>query len=193
MGDSSIYCSLELPAAPQVQDDSRGKLKAVLQRPRLSCLVMVALGLLTVILMSLLIYQRILCCGSFGLGSKDSACAHCPSCPSLWMRNGSHCYYFSMEKKDWNSSLKFCADKGSHLLTFPDNQGVNPFQEYLGQDFYWIGLRNTDGWRWEGGPALSLRILSNSLIQRCGAIHRAGLQASSCEVDLQWICKKVLY
>ncbi|GAB1291244.1 Killer cell lectin-like receptor subfamily G member 1 [Apodemus speciosus] len=168
MGDSSIYCSLELPAAPQVQDDSRPrrKLKAVLHRPRLSCLVMVALGLLIVILMSLLIYQRILCCGSSGLGSKDSACSHCPSCPSLWMRNGSHCYYFSVEKRDWNSSLKFCADKGSHLLTFPDNQGVaesqveelsNPFQQYLNQDFYWIGLRNIDGWRWEGGPALGLR------------------------------------
>ncbi|EDK99675.1 killer cell lectin-like receptor subfamily G member 1 [Mus musculus] len=188
MADSSIYSTLELPEAPQVQDESRWKLKAVLHRPHLSRFAMVALGLLTVILMSLLMYQRILCCGS-----KDSTCSHCPSCPILWTRNGSHCYYFSMEKKDWNSSLKFCADKGSHLLTFPDNQGVKLFGEYLGQDFYWIGLRNIDGWRWEGGPALSLRILTNSLIQRCGAIHRNGLQASSCEVALQWICKKVLY
>ncbi|XP_034368454.1 killer cell lectin-like receptor subfamily G member 1 [Arvicanthis niloticus] len=187
MTDSPIYSTLELPGPPQVQDDSRWKLKAVLHRPCFSYFVMVALGLLTVILMSLLMYQRILCCGS-----KDSTFAHCPSCPNLWMRNGSHCYYFSIEKKDWNSSLKFCADKGSNLLTFPDNQGMNPLQEYLGQDFYWIGLRNIDGWRWEGGPALSLRILTNSLIQKCGAIHRAGLQASSCEVALQWICKKVL-
>lgn len=36
---------------------------AVLQRPRLSCLVTVALGLLTVILLSLVMYQRILYCG----------------------------------------------------------------------------------------------------------------------------------
>uniref|UniRef100_A0A8C6IEB1 Killer cell lectin-like receptor subfamily G member 1 n=1 Tax=Mus spicilegus TaxID=10103 RepID=A0A8C6IEB1_MUSSI len=119
MADSSIYSTLELPEAPRVQDASRWKLKAVLHRPRLSCVAMVAFGLLTVILMSLLMYQRILCCGS-----KDSTRSHCPSCPILWTRNGSHCYYFSMEKKDWNSSLKFCADKGSHLLTFPDNQGV---------------------------------------------------------------------
>lgn len=33
----------------------------------------------------------------------------------------------------------------------------NLFREYLGPDFYWVGLRNTDGWRWEDGSALSLR------------------------------------
>lgn len=42
-------------------------------------------------------------------------------------------------------------------------------------------------------PLISYRILSNSLIQRCGAIHRSGLQASSCEVPLQWICKKAIH
>ncbi|XP_021021551.1 killer cell lectin-like receptor subfamily G member 1 [Mus caroli] len=183
MADSSIYSTLELPEAPQVQDESRWKLKAVLHRPRLSCFAMVALGLLTVILMSLLMYQRILCCGS-----KDSTCSHCPSCPILWTRNGSHCYYFSMEKKDWNSSLKFCADKGSHLLTFPDNQGVSPFQLYRGFFFYPAGYQKRPMM-----PLVSYRILTNSLIQRCGAIHRNGLQASSCEVALQWICKKVLH
>ncbi|XP_032763292.1 killer cell lectin-like receptor subfamily G member 1 [Rattus rattus] len=187
MADNSIYSTLELPAAPRVQDDSRWKLKAVLHRPCVSYLVMVALGLLTVILMSLLLYQRTLCCGS-----KGFMCSQCSRCPNFWMRNGSHCYYFSMEKRDWNSSLKFCADKGSHLLTFPDNQGVNLFQEYVGEDFYWIGLRNIDGWRWEDGPALSLSILSNSVVQKCGTIHRCGLHASSCEVALQWICEKVL-
>nr|XP_038965003.1 killer cell lectin-like receptor subfamily G member 1 [Rattus norvegicus] len=129
---------------------------------------------------------------SFLLGSKGFMCSQCSRCPNLWMRNGSHCYYFSMEKRDWNSSLKFCADKGSHLLTFPDNQGVNVLQKYLGKDFYWIGLRNKNNWRREDGPALSLSILSNSMVQKCGTIHRCGLHASSCEVALQWICEKVL-
>ncbi|XP_003509276.1 killer cell lectin-like receptor subfamily G member 1 [Cricetulus griseus] len=185
MADSDIYCTLELPATPQVQEDSRSKLRALFRRLPLSCLVTVALGLLTVILVGLLMCQRIPCCGS-----KDSVCAHCPSCPNLWMRNGSHCYYFSTEKKDWNSSLEFCADKGSHLLMFLDDEEVIPFQKYLDNDFYWIGLRKTDGWRWEGGPILSLRIVSNSLIQTCGTIHKDGLQASSCEVPLRWICQK---
>ncbi|EDM02001.1 rCG30200 [Rattus norvegicus] len=94
MADNSIYSTLELPAAPRVQDDSRWKVKAVLHRPCVSYLVMVALGLLTVILMSLLLYQRTLCCGS-----KGFMCSQCSRCPNLWMRNGSHCYYFSMEKR----------------------------------------------------------------------------------------------
>ncbi|KAL1764989.1 killer cell lectin-like receptor subfamily G member 1 [Sigmodon hispidus] len=189
MTDSAIYCTLELPADPQVQDDSRLKPKADSHRPRtLSCLVIVALGLLTVILVSLLLCQWILC-----RGSKDSVCAHCPRCPDLWMRNGSHCYYFSVEKKDWNSSLEFCADKDSHFLTFPDDQKAVPFREHLGNDFYWIGLRYKDVWRWEDGSVLSFRIQSNSLVQRCGTIHRTGLHASSCEVSLQWICKKTIH
>ncbi|XP_041500936.1 killer cell lectin-like receptor subfamily G member 1 [Microtus oregoni] len=189
MTDSDIYCTLELPAAPQVPDGSRSKLKAVLQRPRLSCLVMVALGLLTVILLSLVMYQRILYCGH----KNCPSCPSCPSCPDLWVRNGSHCYYFSVEKKDWNSSLEFCVNRGSHLLTFLDDQEVIPIRKHLDKTFYWIGLRNKDGWRWEDGPVLSLRIFSNSLIQRCGTIHRTGLQASSCEVPLQWICKKAVH
>lgn len=42
-------------------------------------------------------------------------------------------------------------------------------------------------------PLIAYRIASNSVIQRCGAINRAGLQASSCEVPLQWICKKAIH
>lgn len=61
-------------------------------------------------------------CVLFLLGSKH--CPSCPSCPDLWVRNGSHCYYFSVDKKDWNSSLEFCVDRGSHLLTFLDDQEV---------------------------------------------------------------------
>jgi hypothetical protein len=56
------------------------------------------------------------------LGSKDSTYASCPSCPDLWRRYGDHCYYFSVEKKDWNSSLEFCTTKDSHLLMLTDNQ-----------------------------------------------------------------------
>nr|XP_031526555.1 killer cell lectin-like receptor subfamily G member 1 isoform X4 [Vicugna pacos]XP_031526556.1 killer cell lectin-like receptor subfamily G member 1 isoform X4 [Vicugna pacos] len=55
-------------------------------------------------------------------GFKFSTCASCPSCPDLWVRYGDHCYYFSVEKKDWNSSLEFCLAKDAHLLMLTDNQ-----------------------------------------------------------------------
>lgn len=98
-----------------------------------------------------------------------------------------------MEEKDWNSSLDFCLAEESHLLMFIDNQEMNMLKSFLNKDFYWIGLRRNSDWRWEDGSALNLsRILSNSMVQRCGVISKDGvIQASSCEVHLQWICKKV--
>ncbi|XP_047599002.1 killer cell lectin-like receptor subfamily G member 1 isoform X4 [Lutra lutra] len=135
------------------------------------------------------------------------------------MKNGNYCYYFSMEKKDWKSSLEFCLAKDSHLLEFTDRQEMEEVamaeveevaacvllkdfdgflshieslvKQLLKDDFYWIGLRNEAGWRWGDGSPLNISsIISNNLIQKCGAINGNGLQASSCEVSLPWICKK---
>ncbi|XP_008823717.1 killer cell lectin-like receptor subfamily G member 1 [Nannospalax galili] len=188
MADSTIYCTLEFPATSQGREDCRPQPKAVFSRRRsLPCLMAVALGLVTVILLSILVYQQILC-----YGSKDSTCDRCLSCPNLWLRNGSNCYYFSVKKKNWNSSLEFCTDKDSDLLMLKDSQEMYLFQDSLNQEFHWIGLRNNSGWKWEDGSVLNSRINSNSLVQKCGAINKSGLQASSCEVPLQWICKKVI-
>ncbi|KAM5254719.1 killer cell lectin-like receptor subfamily G member 1 isoform 2-T2 [Hipposideros larvatus] len=152
-----------------------------------SCHVAIVLGLVSAILLSLLLFKWILC-----QGSTYSTCASCPNCPYFWMEYGGHCYYFSLEKKDWNSSLEFCLGKGSHLLMFTDNQEMNLLKSSLNENFYWIGLRNNSGWRWEDGSVLNIsRIISNSLVQKCGAINKHGLSASSCEVLLQWVCKKV--
>ncbi|KAM9229036.1 killer cell lectin-like receptor subfamily G member 1 [Dugong dugon] len=184
--DSAIY-SLELPTAPQVHNDYRQQQKASCSRPSLSCYVATALGLLTVILTSLLLHRWILC-----EGSSYPTCANCPSCPDLWMTYGDHCYYFSVDKNDWNSSLEFCLAKDSHLLMLRDNQEMSFLKNFLHDDFHWVGLRNNFGWRWEDGSALNFsRISSNSFVQTCGVINKNGLQASSCEVLLQWVCKKV--
>ncbi|XP_057560124.1 killer cell lectin-like receptor subfamily G member 1 [Hippopotamus amphibius kiboko] len=186
MTDNLIYSELALSTASQAQNDCRWQQKASSSRSRLSY-VAIALGLLCAILVSLLLFQWILC-----RGSKFSTCAGCPGCPDLWMWYGDHCYYFSVEKKNWNSSLEFCLAKDAHLLMFKDNQEMFPLQNFLSQDFYWIGLRNNSGWRWEDGSVLNAsRILANSLVQKCGTISRGGLQASSCEVALPWVCKKV--
>uniref|UniRef100_A0A9L0RI69 Killer cell lectin like receptor G1 n=1 Tax=Equus caballus TaxID=9796 RepID=A0A9L0RI69_HORSE len=176
----------ELSTERQAQNDSRPQPKAS-SRSLLSCHVAVAFGLLSALLASLLLFQWTLC-----QGSKYSTCAHCPSCPDLWIRYGDHCYYFSVETKNWTSSLKFCLGKDSHLLMFTDKQEMNLLKSFLNEKFYWIGLRNNSGWRWEDGSTLNFsRILSNSLVQKCGAISGNGLQASSCEAPLHWVCKKV--
>uniref|UniRef100_A0A8C8YVW3 Killer cell lectin like receptor G1 n=1 Tax=Prolemur simus TaxID=1328070 RepID=A0A8C8YVW3_PROSS len=187
MTDSVIYSMLEFPTASQAQNDYRPQQEASSSRLSPSCRVAIALGLLTAILTSLLLYQWIR-----GQGSTDSTCTSCPSCPDLWMRYGSHCYYFSVEKKDWMSSQEFCLAKDAHLLMFTDTQEMSLLKDFINKDFHWIGLRNSSGWRWEDGSTLnSSRIVSNSFVQKCGTISKEGLQASSCEVPLLWICKKV--
>lgn len=186
MTDNVVYSVLEFSTAPQAQNDHRLQPKAS-SRSSLSCYVAVALGLLGVILASLLLFQWILC-----QGSTVSTCASCPSCPDLWMGHGDYCYYFSVEKKDWNSSWEFCLAKDAHLFMFRDNQEMVLIQNFLQNDFYWIGLRNTSDWRWEDGSALNTsKISSNSYVQKCGTISKDGLLASSCEVPLPWVCKKV--
>ncbi|XP_042103500.1 killer cell lectin-like receptor subfamily G member 1 [Ovis aries] len=79
--------------------------------------VALALGLLSTILASMLLLQWILY-----WGSKLPTYAGCPHCPDLWMGHGDHCYYFSVEKKSWNSSLEFCLAKDAHLLMFKDSK-----------------------------------------------------------------------
>ncbi|XP_066119821.1 killer cell lectin-like receptor subfamily G member 1 isoform X1 [Saccopteryx bilineata] len=186
MVDNVVYSVLEWPAAPQAQNDCQPQQKASSRVP-LSCRVAITLGILSVILVGFLLLKWTLC-----KGSKDSTCASCPSCPDFWMGYGNHCYYFSLEKKNWNSSLEFCLAKDSHLLMCTDNQEMNSLKSFLNKDFYWIGLRKNSDWRWEDGSALNTpRIISNSMVQKCGALNENGLQASSCEVPLQWVCKKV--
>ncbi|XP_029810074.1 killer cell lectin-like receptor subfamily G member 1 [Suricata suricatta] len=118
--------------------------------------------------------------------------AICPSCPDFWVRYGEHCYYFSLKKTDWDSSLEFCLAEGSQLLMLTGKQEMSLLQPFLKDDFYWIGLKNNSGWRWEDGSALNFSmVLSNSVVQKCGTFSKNGLLASGCEVLLQWVCKKV--
>ncbi|XP_044929364.1 killer cell lectin-like receptor subfamily G member 1 isoform X3 [Mustela putorius furo] len=185
--DNGIYFTFPLSTEPQTQNDCRPQQKVSPRFP-LSHRVAIVLGVLNIIFVCLLLVQWIHC-----RGSSRASCANCCSCPDLFMKNGNYCYYFSLEKKDWNASLEFCLDKDSHLLEFTDRWEMSLLLRFLKNDFYWIGLRNKSGWRWEDGSPLKISsIVSNSLIQKCGAINQHHLQAASCEALLPWICKKSL-
>ncbi|CAI9166206.1 unnamed protein product [Rangifer tarandus platyrhynchus] len=187
MTDNVTYSVIKSPAEPQAQKDDRRQQKASSSRSPRSYHVAIALGLLSIILASMLLLQWILY-----QGSKFSTYAGCPHCPDFWMGYGDHCYYFSVEKRSWNSSLEFCLAKDAYLLMCKDQKEMIQLQNFLSQEYYWIGLRDSSGWRWEDGSALNTsRIASNSLVQKCGTIGKGGLQASSCEVQLPWVCKKV--
>ncbi|XP_065279366.1 killer cell lectin-like receptor subfamily G member 1 [Emys orbicularis] len=115
-----------------------------------------------------------------------------PGCPDQWFGYRSSCYYFSKMKKDWNSSQASCSAEGSHLLVISDAKKMDLF---LGMHikYHWIGLRNStgSGWTWEDGSKLNnTKVISNSPVQHCGVLVMGALQASSCAVDLPWICEK---
>ncbi|XP_055250837.1 killer cell lectin-like receptor subfamily G member 1 [Moschus berezovskii] len=171
---------------PQFQNKKYLSLASSLRFPR-SYYVSIALGLLSTILASMLLLQWILY-----RDSKFYTCTRCVPCPDLWFGYGDNCYYFSVDKMNWNSSLEFCLSEDAHLLIFKDKKEMIHVQNRLSQEFYWIGLRKSSGWRWEDGSALNVsRITSNSFVQKCGTVSKDGLHASSCEVALPWICKKV--
>ncbi|KAM7116503.1 killer cell lectin-like receptor subfamily G member 1 [Molossus nigricans] len=176
MIDNAIYSELELSTALGAQENYRPQQKGDLTNFFLQALSVLPDG------NSFWVSEYHPC-------SSYSACASCPSCPDFWTRYGDHCYYFSVEK-DWNSSLQFCLAKDSQLLIFTDNQEMNMLKSFFNKEFYWVGLRNNSGWRWEDGSTLNSRILSNSVVQKCGAINIYGLRASSCELLFLWVCKK---
>ncbi|XP_060046098.1 killer cell lectin-like receptor subfamily G member 1 [Erinaceus europaeus] len=182
MIENDIYSSAQITTAPQTQRDYRPRQNDSLWSP-LFRLVVIPLWLLAAVLLSLLIYKWSLCIGS--------SCASCPSCPDFWMKHGNNCYYFSLEKKTWNSSLEFCLANDSNLFMLTDSKEKQLLKNILNFNFYWIGLRKNLNWRWLDGSAIdSSRIFTNSLVQNCGAINQDGIHASSCEFPLQWICKK---
>ncbi|XP_044796994.1 killer cell lectin-like receptor subfamily G member 1 isoform X8 [Bubalus bubalis] len=148
MTDNVTYSIIKSSAARQALKDDRWQQEASSSRSPRSYHVAIALGLLSTILASMLLLQWIL--------YRGSKCAGCPHCPDLWMGYGDHCYYFSVEKKSWNSSLEFCLAKDAHLLMFKDSKEMIQLQNLLSQEFYWIGLRNSSGWRWEDGSALNI-------------------------------------
>ncbi|XP_037370275.1 killer cell lectin-like receptor subfamily G member 1 isoform X2 [Talpa occidentalis] len=112
------------------------------------------------------------------------------------MKYGDHCYYFSVKEMNWTSSREFCIAQNSSLLVLTDKEMADNllFKDFFNEHFYWIGLRNNSGWKWEDGTIPNnLRIVSNSLVQKCGTIKKGDLlQASSCEVNLRWVCRRLL-
>ncbi|NWY46548.1 KLRG1 protein, partial [Sylvia atricapilla] len=117
-----------------------------------------------------------------------------PACPEQWVAYRGSCYFFSTEKKDWNSSRESCRAQGAHLLVIRDTWDKDLFK-HIRPKYFWIGLRNrsSSGWIWEDGSVLSdPKVQSNSAVQNCAVLMEGLFHASSCEVMAQWICEKAL-
>ncbi|CAM4440702.1 killer cell lectin-like receptor subfamily G member 1 isoform X2 [Caretta caretta] len=116
----------------------------------------------------------------------------CLGCPDQWVQYRDSCYYFSKEKKDWNSSWNFCSAQDSGLLVISDNREKNLFLGIHAEE-HWIGLTNFNGsgWAWEDGSTFNdIKVTSNSPVQHCAVLLKDALHASSCAVPFLCICEK---
>ncbi|NWZ62515.1 KLRG1 protein, partial [Acrocephalus arundinaceus] len=117
-----------------------------------------------------------------------------PHCPQQWVAYRGSCYFFSKERKDWNSSQESCRAQGAQLLVITDTWEEDLFKSIQAECF-WIGLRNStsSGWIWEDGSVLSdAKVPFNSVVQNCAVLMKDQIHASSCESPFPWICEKML-
>nr|XP_004611472.1 unnamed protein product [Sorex araneus] len=68
----------------------------------------------------------------------------------LWSCCGEKCYYFSMEKKDWNGCKKICEKYYSTLLKISGKDELRFIQAQIYENYYWIGLHvdEENKWKW---------------------------------------------
>ncbi|OPJ69212.1 hypothetical protein AV530_012318 [Patagioenas fasciata monilis] len=119
----------------------------------------------------------------------------CPHCPEQWVTYRESCYFFSQEKKDWNSSQESCWAQGAHLLVISNTSEIAGLLPEDAHQISLIGLQNRtgSGWTWEDGSKLSgQKVLSNTLVQKCAVLLEGAIHASSCEVFAPRICEKSL-
>ncbi|NWW81994.1 KLRG1 protein, partial [Climacteris rufus] len=117
-----------------------------------------------------------------------------PRCPQQWVAYRGSCYFFSMAKKNWNSSQESCRAEGAHLLVISETWEMDLFKR-IKTNCFWIGLRKStsSGWIWEGGSIFNdTKVPSNSPVQNCAVLINGQFHASSCDFPAPWICEKPL-
>ncbi|XP_067392787.1 killer cell lectin-like receptor subfamily G member 1 [Emydura macquarii macquarii] len=184
MSEEIIYTSVRFSRTPPVCTNDVVTNRAHQRWSSVLCSMAMGAGILIAVMLMVVVVRVV--------WRIDSPCP--PGCPDKWVGYSSNCYFFSKEKKDWNSSQTFCSAEESKLLVISDAKKMDLFS-LMKIDAHWIGLRNrtSTGWVWEDGSKLNkTKVISNSPVQHCGVLWQSTLQASSCEVLQPWICEKSL-
>ncbi|XP_062978352.1 C-type lectin domain family 2 member D-like [Elgaria multicarinata webbii] len=116
---------------------------------------------------------------------------HGPACPDNWIGYEGKCYYFSKEKRNWNSSQRFCLSHNASLLTFSASEEKVFVMRLKAKDIFWIGLKRDPGqpWKWTNGQNSTLEVMGDG--GDCGFLNDESTAISSrCRMELLWICSK---
>ncbi|XP_007660398.1 killer cell lectin-like receptor subfamily B member 1B allele B [Ornithorhynchus anatinus] len=121
------------------------------------------------------------------------------TCPVDWKMYRGQCYWFSKnnEKKTWNQSTAFCAEKKSNL---PKIQNICDLGFLWSQippsTFFRIGLhilRPGANWTWLDGSALDwslFQVKGSTGMNTCAVLSRDGIYSENCDAENPWICQQ---
>ena len=76
------------------------------------------------------------------------------ACEEGWVKNGDHCFYWGIEKKNWADAEDFCQMEGGHLASVTSNatrQYVEEGARRRGLGNVWLGGHDIEGegvWKW---------------------------------------------
>ncbi|XP_077389636.1 macrophage mannose receptor 1-like isoform X2 [Festucalex cinctus] len=125
-------------------------------------------------------------------------------CPSNWRRNGEQCYFISDVEKTFTEAEDDCRARGGHLTSLQDAQERYWLKSYIGQERFWIGLRdelkNGQFWWTDRSPVTQVSVEwshaePNNLggkeyCVEMGLYSRARLNDLPCNSLRKYICKR---
>ncbi|XP_028664758.1 CD209 antigen-like protein C [Erpetoichthys calabaricus] len=118
-------------------------------------------------------------------------------CAKDWTTCNESCYFFSKEKKSFDTSKQLCEDINATLIVFEDVKEQEIVRCSNKENlFYWIGLTKNESsemWNWINNlPYHNLSLFNNSnhTGKNCASISQAKWYAEDCSQPKYWICEK---
>ncbi|XP_077637188.1 C-type lectin domain family 5 member A isoform X2 [Crocuta crocuta] len=115
-------------------------------------------------------------------------------CPNRWYFHQGKCFWLSPFEMSWNESRDFCKTEGSTLAIVNTLEKLKFLQNIIGAEKYFIGLyQDTEKrWRWINNSPFNGNITSQQENFNCVTIGLTNtFDASSCDINLRWICEKL--
>ncbi|XP_037771057.2 C-type lectin domain family 2 member D isoform X2 [Chelonia mydas] len=115
-----------------------------------------------------------------------------PCCPERWVGYRGKCYYFSKEKKNWDSSQHFCSWFSASLAVIDTQQEKDFMMNYAGPVEHWIGLRreSSQPWKWVNGTIFNQQLFEVRAEGDCAYLSDVFVSSSRCYSLRNWICSK---
>ncbi|NWW54691.1 KLRG1 protein, partial [Pedionomus torquatus] len=108
----------------------------------------------------------------------------CQFCPTGWLWDAGHCYYFSAAKKTWEQSREDCCSRRAQLVTIRANTTLvsAPCLVSPSLRVHWATFVTT--------PRLFPIQRSTTFSPACGRLSGSGLSGGWCGEHLGWICEQ---